>query len=279
MTRYFACGSYRLALDRPLLMAIINITPDSFSGDGLIEKSEQIREKALKAIEAGADILDIGGESSRPGAESVSAEEELRRLLPILDLLLPLGAPVSVDTLKPEVMRAVLASGADLINDINAFHAEGAMEAVAGTNCGLCVMHMQGQPRTMQHNPQYGNVVAEVKAFLQERLNTMIQLGINSDRILIDPGFGFGKTLEHNASLFQALPELGELAPVLVGVSRKSMLGEITGRPVEKRMLPSVVAAAAAAAQGAAVLRVHDVAETAAALKVWAALGPRFGIA
>ncbi len=275
MTQIFRCGRFELALDRPFVMAIINITPDSFAGDGLACAPDLAREKALKAIADGADMLDIGGESTRPGAAAVSVDEELNRILPLVEILRPLGVPLSVDTLKPEVMRAALAAGADLINDINGFRAPDALEAVAGSDCGLCVMHMQGVPRTMQQNPQYDDVVAEVGAFLRGRLVQIACAGIASERVLIDPGFGFGKTLAHNVALFEALPAFAAIAPTLVGVSRKSMLGAITGLPVARRMAPSVVAAVAAAARGAAILRVHDVEETIAGLKIWAALGPR----
>ena len=260
-------------------MAIINITPDSFSGDGLADTPELVREKALKAIEDGADILDIGGESTRPGSAAVSVEDELNRVEPIIEVLRPLGVPLSVDTLKPEVMRASLAAGADLINDINGFRAPGAVETVAASDCGLCVMHMQGEPRTMQQNPRYDDVVGDVRNFLLERLAEMERAGIARERFTIDPGFGFGKTLEHNVALFEALREFDDIAPTLVGVSRKSMIGAITGFTVDKRTVPSVVAAVAAAQRGAAILRVHDVAETVAGLKVWRALGPQAAVA
>ncbi len=276
MTRLFRCGRFELKLDRPLVMAIINVTPDSFSGDGLARTPGLARERALTAIADGADILDIGGESTRPGAEMVSEDEEIRRILPLIEMLHPLGVPISVDTLKPKVMRAALSSGADLINDINGFRAKGAIDAVADTNCGLCVMHMQGEPRTMQQNPRYGDVVEEISEFLCERLAVLERARIAKARIVIDPGFGFGKTLEHNITLFRALDRYGGLAPVLAGVSRKSMLGAITGEPVDRRVAASVVAAVAAAARGAAILRVHDVSETVTGLKTWAALGLEF---
>jgi dihydropteroate synthase len=274
MTQNFRCGRFELALDRPLVMAIINVTPDSFSGDGLANAPELVRERALKAVEAGADILDIGGESTRPGSAAVSIKEELNRVIPIIEALRPIGVPLSVDTLKPEVMRASLAAGADLINDINGFRAPGALEAVAASDCGLCVMHMQGEPRTMQQNPHYDDVVAEVADFLRERVGEIEGAGVARARILIDPGFGFGKTLVHNVALFEALQGFAQIAPTLVGVSRKSMIGAITGLPVEQRTVPSVVAAIAAARRGAAILRVHDVAETVAGLKIWKTLGP-----
>lgn len=273
-TRYFDCGPYRLELDRPLVMAIINTTPDSFSGDGVAGSVAQALERAKAAIDAGADILDVGGESTRPGSAAVALAEELRRVIPVVEALAPLGLPISVDTVKPEVMLASLAAGASLINDINALRAPGALEAVAASNCGVCVMHMQGEPRTMQEAPQYRDVVGEVEAFLVERRDALLAAGVPASRILLDPGFGFGKTLAHNVELFGALERLGRSGPVLVGVCRKRMIGELSGCALEDRDLPSVVAAIAAAERGAAVLRVHDAAALRAALKVWEALGP-----
>ncbi len=266
-------GDYRLPAGRPLVMAIINTTPDSFSGDGLAGQLDAVIDRAKRAIDAGADLLDIGGESSRPGSSGVSVEEELRRVVPTVEALAVLGCPISVDTVKPQVMQAAISAGASMINDINALREPGAVDVVADSNCAVCVMHMQGVPRSMQVSPSYANVVAEVSAFLLARLEVLDRAGIDRNRMLVDPGFGFGKTLDHNRELFRALPVFGKLAPVLVGVSRKTMLGQMTGLSVDQRMAPSVVAAIAAAARGAAILRVHDVVETVAGLKVWRELG------
>lgn len=271
----FHCGRFTFALDRPLVMGIINITPDSFSGDGLRSDTTRAIEQGLAMRAAGADLLDLGGESTRPGAEPVSAEEEMARVLPVLAGLRDCGAAISVDTMKPEVMTAVLAAGADMINDVGALRAPGAMEAVAGATCGICLMHMQGTPRSMQDQPHYDDVVGEVVGFLAQRRAACMQAGIDPRRILIDPGFGFGKTLQHNVDLFKRIDHLADMAPVLVGVSRKSMLGHITGRPVQERLVASATAVLLAAMRGAAILRVHDVAATVDALKIWQTLGAR----
>lgn len=253
-------------------MGIVNVTTDSFSDGGRFIEPARAIEHGLRLVREGADILDIGGESTRPGAMPVPEAVELDRVLPVVESLRDAGAALSVDTMKPAVMRAALAAGADMINDVNAFRAPAAWAAVAESNCGLCIMHMQGTPRDMQDAPRYQDVVAEVRAFLGERLAEAAQCGIDRSRILIDPGFGFGKTLAHNLALFRALPALRAVAPVLAGVSRKSMLGQICGRPVDQRLAASVAAALLAAEMGVAVLRVHDVAETVDALKVWQAL-------
>jgi len=266
----FRCGRTLFSLDRPLVMGIVNVTPDSFSDGG--RSPQQAIEHGLALRAAGADILDIGGESTRPGAAAVSVQEELDRVLPVLEGLRDCGAALSVDTMKPEVMRAALAAGADMINDVRALETPGALEAVANSDCGLCLMHMQGEPRGMQHNPRYEDVVAEVKQYLQARVDAALQAGVSRERLLIDPGFGFGKTLEHNIALFKAMPELAQIAPVLAGVSRKSMLGLIAGRPVEGRLAASIAAALLAVGRGAAILRVHDVGETVDALKIMNAL-------
>jgi dihydropteroate synthase len=266
------CGRFRFALDRPLLMGIVNVTPDSFSDGGRYASAERAIEQGLKLCEEGADILDIGGESTRPGATPVALEAELDRVLPVLTGLRDSGAALSIDTLKPEVMRAALRVGADLINDVNALRAPGALDAVAESTCGICLMHMQGTPQTMQLAPAYADVVAEVLAFLHQRLAAASRAGIARERLIVDPGFGFGKTPAHNIALFRALRQFSELAPTLVGISRKSLFGVITGRPVRERLVGSVTAAVLAAAQGAAILRVHDVAATLDALKVWQAL-------
>ena len=269
----FRCGRTLFTLDRPLVMGIVNVTPDSFFDGGRFVSPQQAIEHGLSLCKAGADILDIGGESTRPGAAAVSVQAELDRLLPVLAGLRDCGAALSVDTMKPEVMRAALAAGADMINDVRALQAPGALEAVANSGCGLCLMHMQGEPRDMQSLPRYRDVVAEVKQFLQARVEAALAAGIARERILIDPGFGFGKTLEHNIALFKAMPELAQIAPVLAGVSRKSMLGLITGRPVDGRLAASIAAALLAVGRGAAILRVHDVGDTVDALKIMNALG------
>lgn len=273
MSTYIRCGRFKLSLERPLIMAILNLTPDSFSGDGRAGASpDEVMALAERALDEGADILDIGGESTRPGAAPVSTDEELARVVPVVERLHSLGVPLSVDTMKPQVMRAAITAGCDLINDIQALRMPGAIEAVAGTDVGVCLMHMQGEPRTMQAAPQYVDVVADVSGFLSERLAVLRAAGFPQDQILLDPGFGFGKTLEHNLALFRALPGFCTMAPVLVGVSRKSMLGQITGRAVGDRVMASAAAAILAAQRGAAVLRVHDVAATRDALAVLRAI-------
>lgn len=267
------CGKFELSLDRPLLMGIVNLTPDSFSGDGLASDSARAIAQAWRQIEAGADLLDLGAESSRPGAIPASLDDELARLLPVLDALADCGVPISVDTYKPEVMRAALARGASMINDIFALRMAGALEAVAASDCGVCLMHMQGEPLTMQQGPCYGDVVAEVRDFLSGRVHEAESAGIAAERLVLDPGFGFGKTLEHNLELlrrFNAVSSDG--LPLLAGISRKSMLGAITGRPVKQRLSASVTAALLAAQRGARILRVHDVAETRDAIAVWQAV-------
>lgn len=254
-------------------MGIVNLTPDSFSGDGLGDDGARAIEHARALIAAGADMLDLGAESSRPGAQPVSANEEIDRLLPVLSALCDCGVPLSVDTCKPAVMAAALAAGADMINDITGFSDPAALGSVSDSDCGLCIMHMQGEPRSMQADPRYDDVAREVFGFLGERTAVCQAAGIRSERIVLDPGFGFGKTLAHNLELFRQLPRLAGLGfPLLVGVSRKSMLGAITGKPVENRLAASVTAAVLAAQRGAAIVRVHDVAATRDALAVWAAI-------
>lgn len=271
------CGTHTLDLRRPAIMAIINLTEDSFSGDGLAGAGlDRILEKAGAAAEAGAAILDLGGESTRPGAVAVGEEEELARVIPVIERLAVLGLPISVDTMKPAVMRAAAAAGATMINDVNAFRSPGAVEAVADSGVGLCVMHMQGTPRTMQAAPVYGDVVEEVDVFLSARVAALTAAGVAPERICIDPGFGFGKTLEHNVELLRRLPFLsGQGRPLLVGLSRKSMLGALTGQAVEGRVFASVAAALLAVERGARILRVHDVAATRDALKIWEAIADR----
>lgn len=267
------CGRFRLELDRPRIMAIVNVTPDSFSGDGLNRDLDAAVRRAQAAVDAGADLLDIGGESTRPGSEPVSEQEELDRVIPLVERLADWAVPVSVDTFKPAVMRESLRAGASLINDINAFRAPGAIDAVRDSEAALCVMHMQGEPRGMQSDPRYDDVVAEVLEFLDDRVRALADEGVGRDRILLDPGFGFGKTLEHNLALFRALDRfVAQDYPVLVGVSRKSMIGAITGRAVAERVHGSVAAALIAVERGARIVRVHDVAATRDALKVWQAV-------
>ena len=254
-------------------MGIVNVTPDSFSDGGRFLATDQAVAHARQLVEEGADLLDIGGESTRPGAQAVSEEEEIQRVVPVIEALLALNVPLSVDTMKPGVMRAALAAGADLVNDVNALQAEGAMDAVANSYAAVCLMHMQGQPATMQQAPRYGDAVAEVEDYLLERASAAQAAGIAAERIVLDPGFGFGKTLDHNLALFRELPRLVSKGyPILAGVSRKSMLGTITGRPVEQRLHASVAAALLAAERGARILRVHDVAATCDAIKIWKAI-------
>lgn len=275
MTFVFRCGRFTFALDRPLVMGIVNVTPDSFSDGGAFLDARQAVAQGLRLRDEGADLLDIGGESTRPGARPVSVQEELERVMPVLEGLRHCGAALSVDTMKPEVMAAALAAGADMINDVRALQAPGALQAVAAGDCGVCLMHMRGAPRTMQDDARYQDVVAEVGAYLRQRLQSCVGVGIDPARIVIDPGFGFGKTLEHNIALFKEIPALAGMAPVLVGVSRKSMIGQITGRPVQERLAGSLAAAMLAAMRGAAILRVHDVRPMVDALKIVQALGER----
>lgn len=263
------CGKFTLSLERPLIMGIVNLTPDSFSGDGVASDAGWAIDHARRQIEAGADIIDLGAESSRPGAVAATLDEELDRLLPVLEGLADCSVPISVDTYKPEVMSAALAHGASMINDIFALRRPGALEAVAASDCAVCLMHMQGEPLTMQQSPAYADVVTDVRGFLAERVAATTAAGISRDRLILDPGFGFGKTLEHNLALLARLEETAcDGLPILAGMSRKSMLGSITGRPVGERLAASVAAALIAADRGARVLRVHDVAETRDALSV-----------
>lgn len=270
------CGTFRLALKRPLIMGVVNVTPDSFSDGGHYLNPDAAVAHARRLIDEGADLLDIGGESTRPGAAAVSLEEERRRVLPVLEALAATGVPLSVDTQKPELMREAAAVGAAMINDINGFEAADALAAVAGGSCAICIMHKQGDPQTMQRAPQYGDVVAEVNAYLQQRVAAAEAAGIARVRIVVDPGFGFGKTLEHNLALLRGLAGIAPSGiPVLAGLSRKSMIGALTGREVGDRVFGSVAAALIAAQRGAAILRVHDVAATRDALAVWNAVNDR----
>jgi dihydropteroate synthase len=270
---YLLCGKFRLSLARPLLMGVVNVTPDSFSDDGGFATPQAAAAHARRLIDEGADIIDIGGESTRPGSSGVTLEEERRRVLPVLEQLAAGAVPVSVDTRKPELMREVIAAGASMINDINALLAPGAIAAVAASDVAMCLMHKQGTPADMQVNPRYDDVVAEVLAFLNGRVQAVRAAGVAVERIVIDPGFGFGKTLEHNLELLRRLERFAATgAVVLSGISRKSMLGRITGRDVGERVHASIAAALLAAQKGARILRVHDVAATRDALAVWRAV-------
>ncbi|SDM45850.1 dihydropteroate synthase [Janthinobacterium sp. OK676] len=273
MRHYLQFGRFGFNLQgtQALVMGILNITPDSFSDAGQYQHLEFAISRAEQMMLDGADIIDIGGESSRPGAPPLPLQDELARVMPVLYALRDCGKPLSVDTYKPEVMREAILAGADMINDINGFRAPGAIEAVRDSDCALCIMHMQSVPQTMQDQPQYEDVVREVIDFLRERIDTMTAAGIAPERLCVDPGFGFGKTMEQNYALLRATRQLrSELGlPVLAGLSRKSMIGAVTGRPVEQRLAGSVAGALAAVAQGAEIIRVHDVAETVDALKVW----------
>lgn len=270
----FICGRFELTLKRPLVMGIVNVTPDSFSDGSAHFSTDAATDHALKLIEEGADILDIGGESTRPGADPVSEEEELARIVPVLERLRDCGKPLSVDTFKPAVMRAALEAGADLINDIYALRMPGALEVVAAhPNCGICLMHMQGEPKTMQQAPVYNNVTEDVYHFLAERKSAVVNAGVDAARICLDPGYGFGKTVQQNFQLLREQDRLSGLhSPLLIGLSRKSMIGAITGRIPQERVAGSLAAALAAVSRGAAILRVHDVAQTTDALNVWAAI-------
>lgn len=277
MRQYLQFGRFGFSLqgqgDTALVMGILNITPDSFSDGGQYHALEFALSRAEQMIAEGADILDIGGESSRPGAPGLPLREELQRVMPVLYALRDCGKPLSVDTYKPEVMREAIVAGADMINDINGFRAPGAIEAVRDSDCALCIMHMQSVPQTMQEQPAYADVVREVTDFLRERVSALTAAGIARERLCIDPGFGFGKTVEHNYALLKAGRQMREELglPLLAGLSRKSMLGAVTGKPVEQRLAGSIAGALAAVAHGADIVRVHDVVETADALKVWRA--------
>ena len=271
-----ACGPYRLALDRPLVMGVLNVTPDSFSDGGRYFDRGRALARAREMLAHGADLIDIGGESTRPGAAPTDEGDEIERVIPLLEQLRPecdeMSVPLSVDTRKTVVMAAAIDAGASMINDVGALRAPGAIEAVARSAVAVCLMHMRGEPTTMQHDVVYTDVVGEVKNFLNERVEACEAAGIASERIVIDPGFGFGKSVDHNLVLLNRLPEIVELGfPVAVGLSRKSTIGVLTGRDVEERVAGSIAAALAAVARGAAIVRAHDVLETVDALKVWRA--------
>lgn len=266
----FICGQYQLNLNRTHVMGIVNVTPDSFSDGGQFSSTELAVAHGLKLIEEGADILDIGGESTRPGATPVSLQEELRRVVPVIEALRAVSTvPLSIDTYKPQVMRAAIAAGVDIVNDIRALQEEGALDIVAQSNAGVCLMHMQGMPQTMQLNPNYTDVVEEVKQFLSERLQAAIWGGVARERIMLDPGFGFGKTTAHNIALIQHLDAFLDMGlPLLVGLSRKSVLGKIAGGDEQQRLHSGLAASVISALKGAKILRVHDVKATVDALKI-----------
>ncbi|MFM9835243.1 MAG: dihydropteroate synthase [Methylophilaceae bacterium] len=270
----FLCGKFSLNLNRPCVMGIVNVTPDSFSDGGQYQATEAAVMHALDLVNQGADILDVGGESTRPNATPVSLQEELDRVIPVIECLAKqINIPISIDTYKPPVMQAAIQAGASIVNDVRALQEAGAMEVVANSNAGVCLMHMQGTPQTMQDNPHYENVVSEVKEFLADRLKASTHAGIGAERILLDPGFGFGKTRAHNITLIQQLESLTELGqPLLVGLSRKSVLGQVTGNDVTARLYASIAASTIAAMKGAKILRVHDVKENVEALKVVSAI-------
>ncbi len=272
--RTLECAGHSLVLDRTRVMGILNLTPDSFSDGGRwLEKGAAV-EQALAMQDAGADIIDVGGESTRPGAQAVTVQQELDRVLPVVEALAPqLSVPLSIDTSKPEVMREAVAAGAGMINDVYALRRDGALQAAADLGVPVCLMHMLGTPQVMQNDPVYDDVAGEVAAFLLERAALCESNGIARENIILDPGFGFGKTLGQNITLFRAIADIAAMGyPLLVGVSRKSMLGQLTGRDTGDRLVASVTAAVLAAQMGAAIVRVHDVAETRDALEVATAL-------
>lgn len=264
------CGSRTLDLSRPQVMGILNVTPDSFSDGGRYNRIDAALRHAEQMLEAGAAIIDVGGESTRPGAPPVSAEEELQRVAPVVEqLVCRLDALVSVDTSSPALMREAALLGAGMINDVRSLSRDGALQAAAQGNLAVCLMHMQGEPQTMQDSPQYDDVTTAVRAFLADRVAACEAAGIARERLLIDPGFGFAKTLAHNLSLFRHMQALHDLhLPLLVGVSRKSMIGKVLGREVDQRLAGSLALAALAVQQGAHILRVHDVAETVDVLRM-----------
>ena len=270
------CRGRNLDLDRVAVMGILNVTPDSFSDGGVFIDADKAAARASEMVEEGAVIIDIGGESTRPGAQAVSAQQEIDRVLPVIEAIAPeINVPISIDTSKPEVMHAAVKAGAGFINDVNALREEGALEAAAESGAGVCLMHMKGEPRTMQDDPRYDNVVLEVRNFLQERVQAATAAGIEKARLVIDPGFGFGKTLEHNMLLLRGLSEMTGLGlPLLAGLSRKSMIGIALGLPVERRLHASVALALVAVKNGARIIRVHDVAPTVEAIRMWEAVYP-----
>lgn len=271
----FNCGKFQLDLTIPRVMGIVNVTPDSFSDGGRFSQTDHAIEHALKLAEEGADILDIGGESTRPNATPVSLQQELDRVMPVIEALSgQINIPVSIDTYKPQVMQDAINAGVSIVNDVRALQENGALEVVAKSTVGVCLMHMQGTPQTMQIAPRYEDVVSDVKAFLAARLQAGIHAGIVATRIVLDPGFGFGKTTEHNIALIRQLESFTSLGrPLLVGLSRKSVLGQITGNDIDARLYASISASVLSTVKGARILRVHDVKATVAALKVVSAIG------
>lgn len=272
--RVILCRGRKLDLSRPVIMGVLNVTPDSFSDGGRFLSPADALERALRMEAEGADIIDIGGESTRPGADEVPWEQELERVVPIIEALTGrVDVAVSIDTSKPHVMREAVAAGAVIINDVHALRTAGALEVASELGAGVCLMHMQGTPRTMQASPSYDDVVSEVRAFLEDRVQACLRAGIARNSLIVDPGFGFGKRLEHNLELLRGLGRLCEMGlPVLAGLSRKSFVGKITGSGIDDRAFGSVAFALAAVAEGASIVRVHDVKATADALKVWQAV-------
>ncbi len=272
---FLQCGKHQLDLSKPIVMGILNVTPDSFSDGGRFTTFNDAIGHGLEMVEAGAGIVDVGGESTRPGARAVSEDEEINRVVPIVAALVArTDVPVSIDTSKAGVIRAAAEAGATLINDVRALREPGALEAAAQSDAAICLMHMQGEPRTMQLEPVYTDVVAEVRRFLQERIDACVSGGIGRQRLVVDPGIGFGKRIEHNMQLLAALPQLLELRrPLLIGVSRKSMFATLLGRSVNERMAGGLAVAVASVLAGASIVRTHDVAETVDAVKIAVALG------
>ena len=277
MPTTWRCGRFLFDFTKrqyPIVMGILNATPDSFSDGGMFRTSQDAIAQAERMIANGVDLIDIGGESTRPGAEPVALQEELDRVLPVIEALKNCGVALSIDTYKAETMRQALHAGVDCVNDVWALRQEGAVNAVLeNSNCGIVLMHMQRDPLTMQFDPEYQDVIAEVSLFLQERAQALIAVGVNANRIALDPGFGFGKSLEHNLNMLKNFAAFSSLGfPVLAGISRKSMLGKLTGKDTNERIAPSVAAAIMAADRGARIVRVHDVPETVDAFKLWGAI-------
>ena len=272
---HLQCGRFPLDLGQPVVMGVLNVTPDSFSDGGRFRDVQAAVSHAERMAADGAAIIDVGGESTRPGSDPVGEDEELRRVLPVIErLAATLSIPVSVDTRKPGVMRRAIATGASLVNDVAALTAPGAIEAVAGSEVAVCLVHMQGEPGSMQDAPTYVDVVGEVRVFLRSRVAACVAAGIPRSRIAVDPGFGFGKTLEHNLALLAGLPDLAaDGLPVLAGLSRKRMIGVLTGRDGSDRLAGSLAAAVVAVERGARIIRAHDVRETVDALRIVAAAG------
>ena len=269
----FLCGRFELDLSTPRVMGIVNVTPDSFSDGGKFNTTDKAVAHAMELVAQGADILDIGGESTRPGATPVPLEEELNRVIPVIKALVQVGVPLSIDTYKPEVMRAAIDAGADIVNDVCALREPNALEIVAASKVGVCLMHMQGRPQTMQADPQYQDVVKEVTDFLAARLKASEQAGIARERIVLDPGFGFGKRTSHNLTLLNHLSSLQSLGlPLLIGLSRKSVLGQVVGSAVDERIHASIAASVVSVMRGANIVRVHDVKPTVDALKIVSAV-------